>query len=179
MKRTCLNLFLIVMLLSGYGCYSGSQSQSQSSSVDKQSVEALQSQDIAPTSGYLARKQAFLDAVLINDSIDAQPAHVAMNAPVAEAGVNDSLNLINTRTGSAAFRLITLMRMLYLDQETGGLTDDLRARIKTAVLNFRYWYDEPGDDALIRWTENLQVIYLSCELLAGQLYPTRSSPTQG
>ena len=171
MKRTCMNLFLFMIFLAGYGCSSGSPSQTQSADVDKEAVVKLQSQEIVPTSGYLARKQAFLVDVLANDSIDAQPAHVAMNAPVAEAGVNDSLNLINTRTGSAGFRLIVLIRMLYIDQETGGLTDELREKIKAAVLNFRYWYDEPGDDALIRWTENLQVIYLSCELLAGQLYP--------
>jgi hypothetical protein len=174
-----MNLFLLLIIIAGFGCNPGIPSQTQSAGVDKQSLAILQSQDIEPTSGYLARKQAFLDAVLINESIDAQPARVAMNAPVAEDSVNDSLNLINTRTGSAGFRLITLMRMLYIDQETGGLTDELRGRIKNAVLNFRYWYDEPGIDALIRWTENLQVIYLSCELLAGQLYPDEVFPNSG
>ena len=41
------------------------------------------------------------------------------------------------------------------------------------MLDFKYWMDEPGSDAMCYWSENHQILFHTCEILAGQLYPER------
>jgi hypothetical protein len=43
--------------------------------------------------------------------------------------------------------------------------------MKNTVLNFKYWFDEPGKDTMIKTTENHQILFHAAELLAGNLYP--------
>jgi hypothetical protein len=38
-------------------------------------------------------------------------------------------------------------------------------------LNFKYWLDEPGTDAMCYLTENHSILFHTCEILAGQRYP--------
>jgi hypothetical protein len=47
------------------------------------------------------------------------------------------------------------------------------------VLNFKYWMDEPGSDAMCYWSENHQILFHTCEILAGQLYPERTFSNAG
>ena len=51
--------------------------------------------------------------------------------------------------------------------------ESLKAPLEECVLNFRYWADEPGNDAMWFWSENHQILFHTCEILAGQLYPDR------
>ena len=47
----------------------------------------------------------------------------------------------------------------------------LLLKIKNTLLKFRYWMDEPGKNSMCYWSENHQILFLSAEYLAGQLYP--------
>ena len=51
--------------------------------------------------------------------------------------------------------------------------ESLRQPLEECVLNFKYWADEPGSDAMWFWSENHQILFHTCEILAGQLYPER------
>jgi hypothetical protein len=48
---------------------------------------------------------------------------------------------------------------------------DLKEEMKHCLLNFRYWHDEPGDDAMWFYSENHALMFHVCQLLAGELYP--------
>jgi len=59
----------------------------------------------------------------------------------------------------------------YLDEPS--FPRELKGPIEECVLNFKYWMDEPGSDAMCYWSENHQILFHTCEILAGQLYPDR------
>ncbi|MCI0477008.1 MAG: hypothetical protein L0Y55_12235, partial [Anaerolineales bacterium] len=49
----------------------------------------------------------------------------------------------------------------------------LKQPLEECILNFRYWADEPGADSMWFWSENHQILFHACKILAGQLYPDR------
>lgn len=61
------------------------------------------------------------------------------------------------------------------------MTEELLQGLEDAVLNFKYWIDEPGVDIHLPcyFTENHQVLFHSIEYLAGQLYRDRIFTNNG
>ena len=61
------------------------------------------------------------------------------------------------------------------------MTEELLQELEDAVLNFKYWIDEPGEDIHLPcyFTENHQVLFHSIEYLAGQLYRDRIFTNNG
>ncbi|MCA9836495.1 MAG: hypothetical protein KC422_06265 [Trueperaceae bacterium] len=92
------------------------------------------------------------------------------------AACND---LINTRLDCADFALAGVLRLLYLYRDHPLLTDKLREELEQTTLNFCYWYDQPGIRGMCFHTENHQILFHSCELLAGQLYKDHIFPNSG
>ncbi len=76
---------------------------------------------------------------------------------------------IDTRCDCSDFRMATIIKVLY--SYIDKLEEKQKRKIKENVLNFKYWLDEPGDDSMCYWSENHQILYASCEYLAGQYYP--------
>ena len=85
-----------------------------------------------------------------------------------EAQVRNLVEFVNSRWDCADFRVITLLKLLY---GASALPEELRHEITDALLGFRYWMDEPGDDSMCFWSENHQVLFFTCAYLAGQLFP--------
>lgn len=56
---------------------------------------------------------------------------------------------------------------------------DLRHRAKQALLNFRYWVDEPGNDVMWFWSENHALCFHVSQLLAGYLWPDETFSASG
>lgn len=48
---------------------------------------------------------------------------------------------------------------------------DLWERTRQAILNFRYWVDEPGNDVMWYWSENHALCFHVSQLLAGEQFP--------
>jgi len=48
---------------------------------------------------------------------------------------------------------------------------DLAERIRTTLLGFRYWVDEPGNDVMWFWSENHALCFHVSQLLAGLSFP--------
>jgi hypothetical protein len=101
-----------------------------------------------------------------------------------------ALEFIDARKDCADFVLHGILRMLYsFTDETnipahwprfaGNLSPDLVSSARRAVLNFKYFPDEPGVDSLCTWTENHYILYASAAYLAGQLYPDAIFPNSG
>jgi hypothetical protein len=78
---------------------------------------------------------------------------------------------INARGDCSDFDLVGLLGVMYRYMDQDEFPADLKAPLKECVLNFKYWHDEPGADAMCYTTENHSILFHTCEVLAGQLYP--------
>ncbi|MFN8446780.1 MAG: hypothetical protein U0175_38660 [Caldilineaceae bacterium] len=78
---------------------------------------------------------------------------------------------INQRADCSDFYLVGLLGLLLRYGDDPNFPPELRAKIDDCALNFKYWMDEPGNDAMCFWSENHQILFHACEVLAGQLYP--------
>ncbi len=131
------------------------------------------------TMGYDARKLVYLTDSNKSDGVYAQSTRVYLNTTVNEASYQSSLDKINNKKDTADFRMGSLLRMMYLDNKTNVLESSFKNQLKSAILGFKYWFTEPNDDAMIMWTENHMILFHSCELLAGQLYPSEIFTNSG
>ncbi|KKB11960.1 hypothetical protein VE25_09950 [Devosia geojensis] len=61
----------------------------------------------------------------------------------------------------------------------GRLPADLAARTYRAVLDYRYWVDEPGNDVMWFWSENHVLCFHVSQLLAGRLFPEETFTASG
>lgn len=132
---------------------------------------------IEASAGYRARQAEYLTVCSDNNGPEkggyaGQVCRVATGEGTYNMeAIDEAIDRMNARRDTADFRLAALVRMLYLDRETGALPDDLRTRIQDTLLGYKYWLDEPGKDTMCYWTENHQILFHSGELLAGQLFP--------
>jgi len=77
----------------------------------------------------------------------------------------EAVRSIDARKDCADFTLAMLLRLLAL-----GIADQAEAEgIKRVALDFRYWMDEPGTDAMCFGSENHRMLFHGCQLLAGRL----------
>jgi hypothetical protein len=79
----------------------------------------------------------------------------------------NALAMVDTRRDCADFVLAGLLRLELLRLATPQES----AEIRRAALAFRYWTDEPGNDAMCFHSENHSLLFHGCQLLAGRLFP--------
>ncbi|MET3598335.1 hypothetical protein [Martelella mangrovi] len=89
-----------------------------------------------------------------------------------EAMIAASLPKIENCHDCADFHLVPLLfgRIRYGDL----LSDDIRARIDAATLNFRYWMDEPGNDVQWYYSENHALLFHTAAYLAGHFHADKT-----
>ena len=88
---------------------------------------------------------------------------------IDEHEILELVDFVNNRFDCADFRLICLIKT-YMSYRN-LLSDDTVKAIKDSMLNFKYWMDEPGSDGMCFWSENHQLLFHTCEYLAGHLFP--------
>jgi len=93
---------------------------------------------------------------------------LAAGKTINEEGLRRLCLFVDTREDCADFRLTSIIRILY--QYSSLLSGETLELIKRTILGFRYWMDEPGDDSMCIWSENHQLLFGSCEFLAGQYF---------
>lgn len=81
--------------------------------------------------------------------------------------IRESLAEVHKRADCADFSLSCLFRMLI----QLNLPEDIKAEIKKEALEFRYWMDEDGADAMCFWSENHSLLFYACQTVAGKLFP--------
>lgn len=93
--------------------------------------------------------------------------------------IHDTIDFVNRRSDCSDFYLVGLLGLAarYIDQP--GFPAELVDPLRDCFLNFRYWIDEPGKDAMCFWSENHQILFHTCEILAGQLLPDETFPNAG
>lgn len=87
----------------------------------------------------------------------------------------DDLELIRRRVDCSDFLLCGLLRYMHhyeLDQE-------LAERVREVLLDYRYWMDMDGADAMCFWSENHALMFYASAMDAGSLYPEDYFPRAG
>ena len=127
---------------------------------------------------FAERRQLYFDWVMTQPTSDDRGG-VWTDIVKLEAGAQSinpasfqaALDFVNNREDPSDFYLTALMRLYYLNVGTGKLTQDQETTIEDAILNWKFWLDEPGTTYVEMWTENHQILNHSIEYLAGQLFP--------
>jgi len=86
----------------------------------------------------------------------------------------EAIEGINERRDCSDFYLVGLLGVLHRYGDHPEFPEELREPLEACVLDFKYWVDEPGEDVMWYWSENHQILFHACEILAGQIYPDRT-----
>jgi hypothetical protein len=92
-----------------------------------------------------------------------------VDAPLMRAILERTIDFIVHREDCSDFWMVPLLWIWrdYRDQ----LPEDLRQAVKDAILGYRYWVDEPGNDAMWFWSENHVLCFHVAQHVAGRLFP--------
>lgn len=92
-------------------------------------------------------------------------------------GLDESLEMIENWEDCADFCLSPLFLLMTKYQRY--LSKEQYDRIRSAVLNFRYWIDEPGNDVMWYFSENHAMLFHVGQYLAGYLFPEEEFTVSG
>jgi hypothetical protein len=87
-----------------------------------------------------------------------------------EAALRAALERIAAREDCSDFYLVGLLGALQRYGADEAFPPELGTQIEQTALGFRYWADDRGADAMWFWSENHQILFHACEVLAGQLF---------
>ena len=127
------------------------------------------------------REEALILAARVEGNVFAEIAKMALGrwGDVDTSVIEKAIAGINERRDCSDFYLVGLLGMMIRYGADPAFPEKLKQPLEECVLNFRYWMDEPGADAMCFWSENHQILFHTCEVLAGQLYPDRVFPNVG
>ena len=97
------------------------------------------------------------------------PADIVLTNEFIDSELSGTYEYINGRYDVADFRVNALVR-LYLSFGS-KLSETTKADIKDVLLNFKYWMDQGGEDSMVFWSENHQILFSVSEYLVGQEFP--------
>ncbi len=78
---------------------------------------------------------------------------------------------LDDRADCADFYAVGLLAALYWHADSPALLSTDQKRIEIALMQFKYWIDEPGIDGMCYFTENHQMLFHVSGYLVGQLHP--------
>ena len=139
-------------------------------------TEGLIEVELSAGAGYAARKAEYMALCLAktgpqSGGIYGQACRVKEGlGDLHDAAIDAAIEKMTLRKDTADFAAAGVIRLLYLDDETGALGAKRRKKLEDTVLAFKFWLDEPGSDGMAYWTENHQILFHSAELLAGQRF---------
>lgn len=90
---------------------------------------------------------------------------------LAEASdiLQSTLNKISMREDCSDFWLVSLL-WCWKEHAWSQLTEKQWQRVRSSILGYRYWLDEPGNDSMWFWSENHVLCFHVSQLLAGQFF---------
>lgn len=91
--------------------------------------------------------------------------------------INDTLTMIQERRDCSDFVMVPLLWLYGAYRD--ALPETLAGEIETAILEYRYWVDEPGNDVMWFWSENHVLCFHTAQYLAGRLLPTATFTASG
>lgn len=117
---------------------------------------------------YATRKQQYLDSVATNDYDDAIMVQAFLDDPVNQTRLDEIYSEFDTRS-TIDFRLVELVRVLFLSD--GQYDTQIEAQMSTLP----YWIND-GDTLRNFWTENHQIMWMSCEWLMHEKFGWQVEP---
>ncbi len=82
--------------------------------------------------------------------------------------IEETAAFLDSRQDTSDFRLPSILALLY------EFPDHLKAvdlsTLKEALLHYKYWITDPGEDSMVYWSENHQILGATGEYLSGQLF---------
>ena len=81
--------------------------------------------------------------------------------------LKETLEQIESRYDCSDFLVCGLVRYL----KKYPLEDKMADRAKKVLLNWRYWMDQKGSDAMCFWSENHSLMFYTCAMNVGEMYP--------
>jgi len=136
----------------------------------------------APYETYAKRRvEALRDAAMRNQGLYSEIAKMQGNwwSNLKPAVILEAIEGVHQRRDCSDFDLIGLLGLLYRFSDHESFPNEVRQPLEDCILGFRYWADEPGDDGMWFWSENHQILFHTCEILAGQRYPDRVFSNSG
>ena len=127
-----------------------------------------------PYGTYTERRiEALQDAAQRGNGLYSEIAKMALGdwSNVQLEPILTQLDSINQRADCSDFHMVGLLGMVARFWDDEQFPDALREPIQSSILDFKYWMDEPGEDAMCYWSENHQILFHTCQILAGQLLP--------
>ncbi len=85
-----------------------------------------------------------------------------------ESEITALCDFINKRYDCSDFKMISILRSLYLYQDL--ISKETLKYMKETTLSFKYAMEDSGIDGMCYWSENHQLIFNTIEYLAGHLY---------
>ncbi len=127
------------------------------------------------------RREALEDAARREINVFSEIAKMALGRwpKVRKGAIMEAIERINRREDGSDRHLVGLLGMMYRYMNDPSFPEELKSPLEKCVLDFRYWMDEPGNDAMCFWSESRQILFHTCEILAGQLYPDRTFSNTG
>jgi hypothetical protein len=91
--------------------------------------------------------------------------------------IADTLHAIKQRRDCSDFVMVPLLWVYahYRDK----LDEQTCQAVEAAILDYRYWMDEPGDDVMWFWSENHVLCFHTAQYLAGKIFPERQFSASG
>jgi len=129
--------------------------------------------NIQPAMSIAERKQQALDFIcdygenVVNRTMVILECKQQMT-DIALQCMENSLLKIEAKEDCADFYLSPML--LLITKYRNYLTDELYERIKSSIINFRYWIDEPGNDVMWWFSENHALLFHIGQYLAGHLF---------
>ncbi|WP_421726104.1 hypothetical protein [Bauldia sp.] len=124
------------------------------------------------------RKAEILKIAVEDTGCEATVALVHLAAgrltPKTERILHDALTGIEERRDCSDFTMLPMLR-IWRDHRA-MLSRALRDRLEAAILGYRYWMAEPGNDAMWFWSENHVLCFHTAQLVAGGLFADRKFP---
>ncbi|KMW56888.1 hypothetical protein AIOL_001845 [Candidatus Rhodobacter oscarellae] len=87
----------------------------------------------------------------------------------AQQILDQALREVEARHDCADFRMMSLLWIWKHHRQQ--LPDAQAERLTQAILGFRYWMDEPGNDVMWFWSENHVLCFHIAQFLAGEMMP--------
>jgi hypothetical protein len=84
---------------------------------------------------------------------------------------------LDSRQDTSDFRIPTILALLYDFSDALNPAD--YKSLKEALLHYKYWITDPGEDSMVYWSENHQILGATGEYLSGQLFPQETFTNTG
>lgn len=85
-----------------------------------------------------------------------------------EAGLHQVLEIVECKGDCADFYIVPLL--IIIKDYINLIPVDMQKRIKSAIIEFRYWIDEPGSDVMWWFSENHALLFHIAQYVGGHLY---------